>query len=1361
MAQKMLVTTTLLFCLFTIVTQVCSEITHKDGYCVMSGQCSKNNNNGKYLNCFYNGRAKNWTDADDIQLLKEVCPSLVPDKGPVTACCTRTQLENLKASLQVPDQTFSRCPSCLHNFYKLYCQFTCSPDQSAFLNATKLSVDRVPFNMSKPINSFVSEMDEALRFNSAFTSQHSYTSSVNKDEVEVYSVQEVDYYLTEEFAAGVYNSCSNVLFPSSNSRAISMFCGQYSADECTPQHFLDYMGNIDNGQAPFQINFHMIKDKPAPKPMKPLNVSYVPCYKAVTNDSNPCSCQDCPRMCPPQPIPPPPVPEHTIFGIYYMTFIMVCIFAGFVLFFIMFLGCYYGCRKKKEIRPDFSVNGDHHMRPRQKIVTPADVSCVEKIGEYFERKLGQFFLCWGTFCARRPIAVIVVSAVFIAAACIGIMYLEITTDPVELWSSPDSRARQEKDYFDKNFGPFYRNTQLIITAPKRNFSHYITYPYAADIPFGPVLSKDILHQVLDLQLALENIEVWFEPENRSITLKDVCFKPLAPENNNCTVESVLQYFQNSHQQIDKTVFDSSGFWVEADYHDHFMYCAASPASLNDTTKLHSPCLATYGGPVSPWVVLGGYDALNYTNATALVITFVVNNYLPGEDNSTASRKLDMATTWEKAFLDYIEKYHNTNLSIAYSAERSIEDEIERESKSDAITILISYLLMFGYVAIALGKFSLSYRLLIDSKITLGLCGVLIVLCSVGASLGIFAYAGVPTTLIVIEVMPFLVLAVGVDNIFILVQRYQRDVRMAYEERADQVGRIVGEVGPSMLLTSLSESIAFFLGALSSMPAVKAFSLYAAAAVFIDFLLQITAFVALMSLDAKRQESGRLDLCCCVPLVKKEPVPKDNGILYSFMTKYYAPVLMKNWLRPIVVIVFAFMFCGSTVLMTKVEVGLDQKLSMPEGSYVIDYFNNLSAYLNVGPPVYFVTKEGYDFTTIENQNKICGGTGCKDDSLTSQIYHASQISNYTDLAHPTSSWLDDFFDWVNAGGSIPCCRYYNVTNEPFCPTSVGANNTCIACHGPSEKGKRPTAKEFSKFLPYFLEDVPGQECSKGGHAAYGAGVTFTDKEKTNVGATYFMTYHTILKTSADYIEALSRARNISVNITTMLDVHDDDFEVYPYSIFYVFYEQYLEIKMDALFQLGISLAAIFVVTFVLLGLAFHSAIIICITIVMITMNIMGVMYLWDIQLNAVSLVNLCMAIGISVEFCSHITRAFTVSTHGSRKERAEFALGHMGSSVLSGITLTKFVGIIVLAFAKSQIFQVFYFRMYLCIVLFGATHGLIFLPVLLSYAGPSVNKAKLYEEQLQDKPLSSAAHVVNDRSPLLRHRNEIASGEYYT
>ena len=97
------------------------------------------------------------------------------------------------------------------------------------------------------------------------------------------------------------------------------------------------------------------------------------------------------------------------------------------------------------------------------------------------------------------------------------------------------------------------------------------------------------------------------------------------------------------------------------------------------------------------------------------------------------------------------------------------------------------------------------------------------------------------------------------------------------------------------------------------------------------------------------------------------------------------------------------------------------------------------------------------------------------------------------------------------------------------------------------------------------------------------------------------------------------------------------------------------------------------------------------IVLILIDLGGMMYAWDIPLNAVSLVNLVMAVGISVEFCSHITRTFAVNSNLERVENARQAVINMGSSVLSGITLTKFGGILVLAFAKSKIFTVFYFR----------------------------------------------------------------------
>jgi Niemann-Pick C1 protein len=428
-------------------------------------------------------------------------------------------------------------------------------------------------------------------------------------------------------------------------------------------------------------------------------------------------------------------------------------------------------------------------------------------------------------------------------------------------------------------------------------------------------------------------------------------------------------------------------------------------------------------------------------------------------------------------------------------------------------------------------------LLIDMKFTLGLIGVLIVMVSVGTSIGLFSYFHVKATLIIFEVIPFLVLAVGVDNIFILVQTYQRDQRKPGESLESQISRVVGKVGPSMLLTSLAESLAFVLGALTPMPAVKIFSLYAALAVLIDFLLQITCFVSLLTLDCKRERGNRYDLLCCfkgsnpeeLQIQQDSPVPassnaslshvyeeapgsdqhgakKDSGILHYVFEQYYAPSLMHDFIRPAVLVFFSLLFCISITLVPQVSVGLDQKLSMPKDSYVLNYFEAMEKYLSVGVPVYFVVKDGHNYASINGQNSICSTSGCNPDSLLNQITQATYGSNFTHLAVAANSWLDDYFDWLT---SEDCCKVYKNNTKLFCSSTVkNRNDLCTACPVTyaNNTSNRPIETDFYFYLDDYLKDNPNTVCAKGGHAAYGEALEIV-KDKTGkitrIGATFYM------------------------------------------------------------------------------------------------------------------------------------------------------------------------------------------------------------------------------------------------------------------
>lgn len=106
-----------------------------------------------------------------------------------------------------------------------------------------------------------------------------------------------------------------------------------------------------------------------------------------------------------------------------------------------------------------------------------------------------------------------------------------------------------------------------------------------------------------------------------------------------------------------------------------------------------------------------------------------------------------------------------------------------------------------------------------------------------------------------EILPFMIIVVGVENINILVHAVvETSMDLPVRER---VGRGLGTVGVSITMTLVAELGLLIIGAMTTIPAVQEFCTFAIAAVIMDYLLQMTFFITVISIDIRRLELSDL------------------------------------------------------------------------------------------------------------------------------------------------------------------------------------------------------------------------------------------------------------------------------------------------------------------------------------------------------------------------------------------------------------------------------------------------------------------------------------------------------------------------
>lgn len=1210
---------------------------HEAGRCAMKGHCGKQSFFGGELPCSDNSLADTPS--------KEVREKLVGICGPkwnnTDVCCDNDQIDALSTNLKRAEAIISACPACKENFFNLFCTFSCSPDQSLFVNITE-----------------------------------TVTSSSKK-----LIVTELDNLWSDRYGKGFYDSCKDVKFGATGGKAMDFIGG--GAKNYTL--FLKFLGDKKFLGSPFQINF------PRPAGREHDGVKAADSKPKACNDTDEayrCACVDCPSVCPK--LPAVTAQETCHVGLLpCLSFSVILIYGVFLALLVAAVSGHvayqkHSQRKSERLRllqdaalSDDEDEGDivHNAgmldRPQRQY----------RLNNFFDNAFSEL----GRKCARFPIITISLSTLIILVLSMGWMNFEIETNPVRLWVSPTSAAAQEKKYFDENFGPFFRAEQAFLV----NDTH-TSGP-------GPVLSYETLAWWFDVETRVQRMKSL----RYGVTLSDVCFNPTGKA---CVVQSLTGYFHGSFSDVDR---DS--------WRDDLEKCTAQPGLQE--------CLPDFQQPLRSEMVLGGVQNGDPLTAEALLVTWVVNNHQEGSVGE--ARAIDWEDSLIKLLQDASREAKQRGLRLSYTAEASLEEELSQTTNTDANIVIISYVVMFIYASLALGSTTLTARsilrnpanALVQSKFTLGISGIIIVLMSVSASVGLFSAAGIKVTLIIAEVIPFLVLAVGVDNIFLIVHEFERvNISHSDDDIETRIAKALGRMGPSILLSASTETAAFALGAAVGMPAVKNFAVYAAGAVLLNALLQVTMFVSVLALNQRRVESSRADCFPIIKIKKADPAQaqsggaygfEDEGPLQRFIRKVYAPTLLDRRVKVGLIIAFLGLFTAGLSLLPEVALGLDQRIAFPRGSYLIPYFNDLDQYFNTGPPVYFVTRN-VNATSRPHQQELCGRfSTCHPFSLANVLEQESKRSDVSYITGSTASWLDDFFTWLNPVLDECCIE----NGKPcFADRSPPWSTTL---HG------MPEGPEFIHYLTKWINSPTVEECPFGGQAPYSNALVI-DTNHSSVPASHFRTSHTPLRDQRSFIEAYASARRIADSISESQGI-----DVFPYSKFYIFFDQYSTIVRLAGTLIGSALAIILVISSLLLG-SFATGIVVTLTVIMIVVDVLGAMALFSVSLNAISLVNLVICVGIGVEFCAHIARAFMFPSKPilekaknkfrGRDARAWAALVNVGASVFSGITITKFLGVFVLAFTRSKIFEVYYFRIWLSLVVLAALHALVFLPVALSLLG---------------------------------------------
>uniref|UniRef100_A0A1I7RI20 SSD domain-containing protein n=2 Tax=Bursaphelenchus xylophilus TaxID=6326 RepID=A0A1I7RI20_BURXY len=223
--------------------------------------------------------------------------------------------------------------------------------------------------------------------------------------------------------------------------------------------------------------------------------------------------------------------------------------------------------------------------------------------------------------------------------------------------------------------------------------------------------------------------------------------------------------------------------------------------------------------------------------------------------------------YERQITDFVNKQYNGRsirpLALTVTLAR---DEIIRTGMTLFPYLSVGFAIMVTFSIISVFFSAFYYNQWTKHKLSLAIMGCICPLLATSSALGFLFWFRVRFGTI-LAVTPFLVMAIGVDDAYLMIHSWQRICSKQSKKRSlaprnvllgdslrDRIAEVMVDVGPAITITSLTNILAFGVGTFAPTPEIRLFCAGNTMAIFFDYIYQLFMYGPVIALVGKFEMS---------------------------------------------------------------------------------------------------------------------------------------------------------------------------------------------------------------------------------------------------------------------------------------------------------------------------------------------------------------------------------------------------------------------------------------------------------------------------------------------------------------------------